>query len=119
MRHVRSFGSVKAISLDRPTLIRKLERISSELIVKYPEVERIYLFGSLARCDHTGTSDVDLLVFAEPSGLVDPVESTRPYHKFFADELKIGVDLIVRPAGTEAFPRRVPGEAVLLAERKG
>lgn len=36
---------------------------------KYPEIERAYLFGSYARQEATGKSDIDILVVCPPMGM--------------------------------------------------
>ena len=57
-----SSSSVKIISLNRDQLLTRLRQIASRLQKEHPEVAEVRLFGSLARGDQTGTSDVDILI---------------------------------------------------------
>jgi predicted nucleotidyltransferase len=91
MRRVRSFGSVKSISLERDAVVSALSEVASAMKKACPEVEEVRLVGSLARGDLTGTSDADVLVVPRESPL-NPVERIRRYLPFF--ELDIPVDII-------------------------
>jgi predicted nucleotidyltransferase len=59
MLRVRSFDSVKIISLERDKLLTRLEQIVRKIVMERREVKEVRLFGSLARGDQVGTSDVD------------------------------------------------------------
>ena len=91
MRRVRSFGSVKSISLERNAVISALAEAAFAMKKACPEVEEVLLVGSLARGDFTGTSDADVLIVLDES-LLNPVERIQRYLPFF--ELEITVDLI-------------------------
>ena len=58
----RSSTSVKVFWLDRPRLTERLNRVARALGDRHPEIESIYLFGSLARGDAVPGSDADLLI---------------------------------------------------------
>lgn len=50
--------------------VKCIKRVCRELFEeKYPEVECAYLFGSYARGEATGTSDIDILVVCPPMGM--------------------------------------------------
>ena len=92
MRHIQSSGSVKITSLDAEALKRDLKRIASKTIENHGEVKAIYLFGSIAREDHTGLSDADVLIVLTESNQ-DPLQRIRSFLPYF--DLPIGVDLVV------------------------
>lgn len=54
-------------ALDAEAVIRSL-RSWAQQVGKDPNVVKIVLFGSLARGDHTGSSDADLLIIVARSG---------------------------------------------------
>ncbi len=94
MRQVRSFGSVKAIFLDRDELIRRLREVAAEALEVFPQLLEVRLIGSLATGIHSGTSDIDLLV--RVSGLTgNLLEAMRPYYFFFYRRLELGLDLLL------------------------
>ncbi len=94
MRQVISSGSVKAISLNREGIIRKLERVAEEASRVFPAIVEVRLFGSLAKGEETGLSDADIFILAEDEN-DNPVERMKPYFNFFSDRLDIGIDMIV------------------------
>ena len=50
--------------------VKHIKRVCNEVLSKhYPEVQSVYLFGSYARGDATGKSDIDLLVVCPPMGM--------------------------------------------------
>jgi predicted nucleotidyltransferase len=65
MRQIESSGSVKAFYLDEEAVLQRLREVSEEAFAVFPELTEIRLFGSLAKGEHTGLSDVDILVVAE------------------------------------------------------
>lgn len=119
MRQIGSFGSVKAISLDRDEVIRRLREVAAEALEAFPRLLEVRLIGSLARGTHTGTSDVDLLLrVREPAG--NPLEVMKPYFDFFSRRLEIGLDLLLfgdtLPEGMEEI---LQGSIVLAARGVG
>ena len=69
MLQVKSFGSVKILSVDYDALLLKLKQTASLLKLKYPEVFNVSLFGSFSKGNYTPESDIDLLVLVEHSNL--------------------------------------------------
>ena len=50
--------------------VKHIKRVCNEILSKdYPEVQSVYLFGSYARGEATGRSDIDLLVVCPPMGM--------------------------------------------------
>ena len=90
MLRVRSFDSVKVISLERDKLLTRLEQIARKIITERREVKEVRLFGPLARGDQVGTSDVDILIILESDLVYSPLEQVRDYYPYF--DLPIGVD---------------------------
>lgn len=116
MRQISSSGSVKAISLDRGELIRRLREVAHEALTVFPELQEVRLIGSLARGTHTGTSDVDLFLrVGELCG--NPLDRARPYFFFFSERLNLSLDVVLAgqlvPAGMEMALQ----ESLLLAAR--
>lgn len=94
MRQLKqSSNSVKIISLNRDELLSRLRDLARRLKVEHPEVSEVRLFGSLARGDQTGTSDVDLLILLDQTSESDPHRRLMTYLPYF--ELERGVDLLV------------------------
>lgn len=94
MRQIRSSGSVSAISLDRDEVLQRLREVAVEALRVFPELQEVWLIGSLARATHTGTSDVDLLLrVMELSG--NPLEALKPYFFFFSRRLGLGLDVLL------------------------
>ncbi len=93
MPPVRSFDSVKIISLDRDALLARLRAIAARIRQEQQEVEEIRAFGSLARGDATGISDADVLILLRESSESDPLQRIRAFLRYF--DLERGVDLLV------------------------
>lgn len=50
--------------------VKHIKQICNEVLSKdYPEVQSVYLFGSYARGEASGKSDIDLLVVCPPMGM--------------------------------------------------
>ena len=94
MRQIISSGSVKAISLNKEHVLRRLKEIAEEASRAFPGLAEVRIFGSLAKGEETGLSDADLLIVTE-SEEEDPVERMKPYFSFFSDRMDIGIDMIV------------------------
>ena len=116
----RSSASVKVFWLDRPLLLKRLRNAARTLSERHPEIERIVLFGSLARGDAVPGSDADLLIVVSHSNEaflertvryrpadVDVVAYTREElaallesgNSFVRQALREGVVLVGDPAG--------------------
>lgn len=86
-------GSAKIISLNKEIVLREIKKIAE----KIKEEEKgnildIIIFGSIAKNNYTGTSDVDIVIILKESDL-SFIERIVKYRKYF--DLDIGVDLFV------------------------
>jgi hypothetical protein len=116
----RSSGSVRIISIDRDELLARLRDIARRLCAERPEVAEVRVFGSIARGDQVGTSDVDVLVVLEGCVSGDPIEQSRLFCTYF--DLPIGVDVLVYTQGQlarrlqsgDAFVKRMWHESLAL-----
>jgi predicted nucleotidyltransferase len=116
----RSFDSVEIISLDRDKVLDALRRVARRIRAQHPEVVDVRVFGSLARGDQVGTSDVDILIVLEDGELEDPIERIQRFYPYF--DLPVGVDLLVmtrepwaqRLQDGDVFAERVSREGVAL-----
>ncbi len=103
MRRIRSSGSLKAFSLDKNELMKKLREEAAEAVLLFPEIKEIRLVGSVARGDHTGLSDVDLFIVTE-SGEKNPLDRMKPYYRFFSGKIGLSLDIITAlKQETEAY----------------
>jgi predicted nucleotidyltransferase len=93
MLPARSSGSVKIISLNRDEVIGRLRQIARSLRAEHPEVTDVRLFGSLARGDQTGTSDVDVIIVLDRSSEADHQRRILTFLPYFV--LPRGVDCLV------------------------
>jgi predicted nucleotidyltransferase len=97
MLRQRSSGSVKIISIDRDELLSRLRQIAGQIRAEHPEVVEVRVFGSIARGDQVGTSDVDVLIVLRDGELEDPMGHIRSFYPYF--DLPIGVDVLVQTEG--------------------
>ena len=93
MQQIKSLGSAKIISLNKEIVLREIKEIAK----KIKEEEKgnildIIIFGSIAKNNYTGTSDVDIVIILKESDL-NFIERIVKYRKYF--DLDIGVDLFV------------------------
>jgi len=79
-----------SIWLDRESAIAELRQAAIRLKDSCPEVKEVRLVGSLARGDHTGTSDADILLVLRESRL-NPVERLRRYIPCFHSGLAVDI----------------------------
>jgi predicted nucleotidyltransferase len=115
---VPSSDSVKIISLDRNSLLAELRRIAGRISADHPEVAEVRLFGSLARGDQLGTSDVDVLILLRHTAEMDPVRRILTFLPYF--NLDRGSDLLVytlaelegRLAAGDRFIQRIWTESI-------
>ena len=103
MRQIVSSGSVKGIWVNREEILKKLKKICEDALKEFSEIKEIWLFGSFAKGEETGLSDIDLFIVAENQAL-NPVERIRPYFILFAERIKMSIDIIVAtPEEKEKF----------------
>lgn len=96
----------------------KLSHIAQEALAAFPEIREVRLFGSLARGDETGLSDIDLLVITEREE-PNPIERVRPYFFFFSQRLPLAMDVLaIRPSEVEDFLPLLY-DSLLLGKREG
>ena len=89
----KSYGSVKVFWLNKEFLKEKLKESAHKLIQEKPEVEKVVLFGSLAKNCATAFSDADILIavaFSDKRFIDRPDE----FRKYF-EGLGLSVDLFV------------------------
>ena len=95
-----SSDSVKTISLNRDELWARLRAIAHRIRAAHSGVQDVRVFGSIARGDHVGTSDVDILIILtdapEQNLPADRIERSLLFYRYF--DLPIGVDLLVYTA---------------------
>jgi predicted nucleotidyltransferase len=110
----RSFDSVEIMSIDRNKVLDALRGVARQIRALHPEVLDVRVFGSLARGDQVGTSDVDVLIVLEDGEPGDPIEQARRFYPYF--DLPVGVDLLVMTR--ERWARRLQ-DGDVFAERIG
>ena len=69
--------------------------MARELSNEFQDVEDVRVFGSLAKKEETGLSDVDILIIIAYSQEKDSLERMKPYYFFLSKRLTIGFDLLV------------------------
>lgn len=94
MRQIVLSGSVKAFWINNKEVINTLKKLTSKAKSRFPEICEIWLFGSFAKNETTGLSDIDLLIVADTK-IENPIERIKPYYFYFSDYLDIGIDIIV------------------------
>ena len=106
----RSTGSVTVIYLDREEVIAKTRAAVGALAREHTEVERVVLFGSMARGDAVPGSDVDLLVVLSESRIpfLDRSVEYRP------SGIPVGVDVF---AYTEEEIEKMTRDGHMLLEQ--
>lgn len=114
-----SFDSVKFISLNREDLLARLRAIAAHIKSAESQVIEVRLFGSLARGDYTGLSDVDVLIVLNDSDETDPLHRILTFLPYF--DLDRGTDLLVytraeleQLSATNPFLRRIWRESIPL-----
>ena len=127
----RSTGSVTVIYLDREQVVENTRAAVSALASERAEIERVVLFGSMARGDAVPGSDVDLLMVLsesrfpfldrsveyKPKGIPVAVDvfaytedeiqkMTRDGHMLLKQALSEGMIIYDRRAGAVDSPKR-------------
>lgn len=113
MRHIISSGSVKGIYLDREYVLKKLKEVSGEALTVFPEIKEVRLFGSLAKGEETGLSDIDIFIIAKCKE-TNPIERMKPFFGFFSDKMDISVDMIVADESEIENFKEILKESILL-----
>lgn len=117
MRQIISSGSVKAFYLDREAILRRLRDASREASQVFPGIQEIRLFGSMARGEGTGLSDVDIFILADDvEG--NPIERIRPYFRFFSDKIDMAIDILVATKDEIERFRHLLHDSLLLYRRE-
>ena len=113
MRQTSSSGSAKATWLDREKAIEVLKGLAAEAGAAFPEIREIRLFGSVAKGEQTGTSDIDIFIITE-SPEKNPIERMRPYYQFFSERLDVALDVMAAaPGELESFSEIIIGSICL------
>ncbi|MBC7331074.1 MAG: nucleotidyltransferase domain-containing protein [Synergistetes bacterium] len=86
---------MKAFSINRYDLLNRLREISKELKTRFLYVEDVFLFGSFAREEERGLSDIDLLVVVKELSKENFWKIFSELYDFISEKLDIAFDLIV------------------------
>lgn len=114
MRQIVSSGSVKAFWVNNKDVINTLKIVAVQAKQKFPEIIEIWLFGSFAKGEATGISDIDIFIVAQTK-IDNPLERIKPYYNYFSDCLKIAVDIIVAKPDEKKYHEEMLNDAILLA----
>jgi predicted nucleotidyltransferase len=80
-------------SVQYKSLLSVLETVSQRIKDTYPEVNKIFLFGSFAKRNYTPESDVDIVIVVKQSS--EPfLERSEPFLDFFT-EIPFDINLMV------------------------
>jgi len=74
-------------------VLARLRAIARRIREARPEVAEVRVFGSLARGDQVGSSDVDVLIVLHEPLPGDLIEQIRAFYTYF--DLPLGVDILV------------------------
>lgn len=85
----QSFGSVEVTWLDQAAVLQAVKKAVRRLAARRPEIERVVIFGSMARGDAVPGSDVDLMIVLSWSDL-SFLDRSRLY---WPEGVPIGVDV--------------------------
>ncbi|HSR12035.1 MAG TPA: nucleotidyltransferase domain-containing protein [Thermodesulfobacteriota bacterium] len=94
-----------------------MQDAAGEAARNFPEIIEVRLFGSMARGEETGLSDVDIFI-AVKSGDSNPIQRMKPYFRFFSERLDMSIDMIVALEGEIGDFRDVLGGTQLLYTRR-
>ena len=115
-----SWNSVKIKSPPRDELIAALRAWAAHLKQTHPTVQRVGLFGSYARSEHTPASDVDILLVLshalQPSPFQVPAEYYPPNIPVGCELQAYGADQIARrQAENDPWIKHLLAEVIWLA----
>jgi len=88
---------MKAISLDRERVLEEVKRASRIVRETLPFVKEVFIFGSLARGEEHGLSDVDILVVVDSLKKEEFWEKFGKVHRILSENLSIDFDLVLMP----------------------
>ncbi len=89
----RFYNSARIFWLDKELLQQRIEEAIKKLILKYPLIKKIVLFGSAADKRETPSSDVDILIIVDDSKLRF-FDRPSPFKEYFQD-VGLEVDIFV------------------------
>ena len=112
----RSYGSVKIFWLDKPKILGCLREKAERLGAIKPEIEEIWLFGSLARGDAVPGSDADVLLILSAHG--KPFHERAPEYALGYCEIGVGLLPYTREEFVDLEVRLPRFYKTFLAERK-
>jgi len=118
MRRIISSGSVKGIYLDRDEVLEKLKKVCEIAIEEFPNIKEILLFGSFAKGEIHGLSDIDLIIVEYENKEKDPFKRIKPYFSLFSEYLDIPVDIIVIEEREKSSFEKLFKEIKTLCHRK-
>ncbi len=84
----------------------------------FPEILEIRVFGSFAKGEETGLSDVDIFVLISSLEEKNPVERLKKYFYFFAENMDIAVDVIVADLNEINNLQDIILNSILITKRK-
>ncbi len=117
MRQIISSGSVKGFYIDREKVIVKLKEISERALKIFPEILEIRVFGSFAKGEETGLSDLDIFILITGSEEKNPLERLKKYFYFFVDNIDIAVDVIVADLNEIKNFKDIISNSILITKR--
>ncbi len=117
----QSSSSVRVTWLDRERVVRSVKRAVMRLAAAHPEIQRVVLFGSMARGEAVPGSDVDLLLVLSESRERFLDRAVR----YWPSGISVGVDVFAYTEKELAsmvqegnwFAKRALAEGVVIYER--
>lgn len=108
---------MKGFYLDREKILAKFRVVAEEALKRFEEIEEIRIFGSFSRKEETGLSDIDILIILNRAQKENPVERIKPYFCFFADRMKMAIDILALEIGELERFERMLKESILIVKR--
>lgn len=87
------YNSARIFWLDKELLQQRIEEATEKLILGYPSIKKIILFGSVADNRGIPSSDVDILIIVDDSKLRF-FDRELPFRKYFQN-IDLEVDIFV------------------------
>ncbi len=107
-------GSVKVYSIDREKLIENIKMLSHEIKTKFNYVRNIVVFGSIAKNNQRGTSDVDLIIVVDKLNKENFWEIYGELYNFIATKIDAALDLIVMDEENFEKDKNKFGETIVI-----